>query len=167
MHAPTSPNWIWESSWSRAMLMAMQSFSSVCSKRWLPMNHRELPKLLEIEFEVSWKKTTRPTIHTASHYSKFSRGNHERTVGATDSVDCKVIWMDYVRNSEEPAHKNYEYANTWFFARKSSLQVATWSKIRRCAGRPKDTPDNVNASCVLSAPAYSPSRDYCSLKTAT
>ena len=27
--------------------------------------------------------------------------------------------------------------------------LATWSKIRRCAGSPKDTPDNVVASCVF------------------
>ena len=116
--------------------------------RWQPFPHLTKKQEYDIEFE-SILPGRKQHIHSASNYSKFSRGNHERTVGATDSVDCKVIWMDYVRNSEEPAHKNYEYANTWFFARKSSLQVATWSKIRRCAGRPKDTPDNVVASCVL------------------
>ena len=37
--------------------------------------------------DIARKRKTRPTIHTASHYSKFSRGNRERTVGGwlTDS----------------------------------------------------------------------------------
>ena len=30
------------------------------------------------------------------------------------SVDGKRIRVDYVGNSEEPAHKNNEYASTWF-----------------------------------------------------
>ena len=34
------------------MCMAMQIFGLVSLKRWLPMNHRELPELLEIEFEA-------------------------------------------------------------------------------------------------------------------
>ena len=55
-------------------------------KRWLPMNHRELPELLEIEFEAilpgrKQHNQVEPTIHTASHYSKFSRRNRERMVG--------------------------------------------------------------------------------------
>ena len=61
--------------------------------------------------------------------------------------------MDYVGNSEEPAHQSHEYAST------SRLHVVfacdglltTWSKIQRCAGRPKDTPGNVVASCILFA----------------
>ena len=69
------------------------------------------------------------------------------------SLDGKRILVDYVGNSEEPAHQSHEYAST------SRLHVVfacdglltTWSKIQRCAGRPKDTPGNVVASCILFA----------------
>ena len=48
-----------------------------------------------------------------------------------------------------PAHKNHEYANTWFLRATVRLPPARKSEIWRCAGRLKDTPDNVVASCVL------------------
>ena len=34
------------------MCIVMQLFGLVSLKRWLPMNHRELPELLAIEFEA-------------------------------------------------------------------------------------------------------------------
>ena len=52
LHAPTSPDRFWKWPWSTAMCMAMQIFGLVSLKRWLPMNHRELPEFLEIEFEA-------------------------------------------------------------------------------------------------------------------
>ena len=52
LHAPTSPDRFWKWPCSTAMCMAMQIFGLVSLKRWLPMNHRELPELLEIEFEA-------------------------------------------------------------------------------------------------------------------
>ena len=55
LHALTSPDRIWGLFRSRAMCTAMNILGSVLSKLWLlglPMNHADLPKLMEITFEA-------------------------------------------------------------------------------------------------------------------
>ena len=136
------------------------------------MNHRKLPELLEIEFEAILPGRNQHDQRYTQH--PIIRNFLDETVREW-SVDGKRIRVDYVGNSEEAAHKNNEYASTWFLR----ATLATWSKIRKCAGRPEDRPDNVVASCVLyricmlrcirarfREPAPSPSRDDCSRQTA-
>ena len=123
-------------------------------KRWLPMNYWELPELLEIEFKaIARKKTTRPTIHKASHYSKFSRRKSRTVRELSDRVGGLYadlggllgIWArgGLLRNSKELAHKNNKYANKSYLC---DSWLATLSKIWRCVGRAKDKPDNVIGS---------------------
>ena len=50
-------------------------------KRWLPMNHLELPELLEIKFEAILPGRNQHDQRYTPHYSKFSRRNSERMVG--------------------------------------------------------------------------------------
>ena len=80
-------------------------------KRWLPMNHRELPELLEIEFEAILPGRNQHDQRYTQH--PIIRNFLDETVREW-SVDGKRIWVDYVGNSKEPAHKNHEYASTWF-----------------------------------------------------
>ena len=78
-------------------------------KRWLPMNHRELPELLEIEFEAILPGRKQHDQRNKQH--PIIRNFLDETVREW-SVDGKRIRVDYVGNSEEPAHKNHEYAST-------------------------------------------------------
>ena len=80
-------------------------------KRWLPMNHRELPELLEIKFEAILPGRNQHDQRYTQH--PIIRNFLDETVREW-SVDGKRIRVDYVGNSEEPAHKNHEYASTWF-----------------------------------------------------
>ena len=93
----------------------------------------------------------------------------------------KWIRVDHVGNSEELTHRKLlETMNMQargFCVRPFACHHSL--AIRRCAGIPKDTPDNFVASCVLyhlcmlrcikaslRAPPRSPSKDDCSLQTA-
>ena len=92
LNAPTSPDRIWEWPWSTAMCMAMQMFGLFSLKRWLPMDHRELPELLR--GDIARKKTTRPAIHTASYYSKFSNTLVERQISSDrKQSSCWNTWL--------------------------------------------------------------------------
>ena len=62
-------------------------------KQWLPMNHRELPELLEIEFEVILQRKKQ---HDQRYTQQISRGNSERTVGKQIQVDeLKSEWITW------------------------------------------------------------------------
>ena len=75
------------------------------------MNHLELPELLEIEFEAILPGRNQHDQRYTQH--PIIRNFLDETVREW-SVDGKRIRVDYVGNSEEPAHKNHEYASTWF-----------------------------------------------------
>ena len=79
-----------------------------------------------IQGDIALKKTTQPTLNTASHYQKISWRNCERTVSGS-----KWILVDYVEHSEEPAHKTMNMQTSGLCHYGS---LATWSNFWRCAG---------------------------------
>ena len=91
-------------------------------KRWLPMNHTDIPKLLEITFEAIFlgrqqhdqRYTKHPTI------LKFLA---ETTTIQSDT--SKRLRVDFYGSSEEPYRENHVRANTWFLR----------AKVRLSAGR--------------------------------
>ena len=62
-------------------------------KRWLPMNHQELPELLEIEFEAILPGRNEHDQRYTQH--PIIRNFLDETVREW-SVDCKRIRVDYV-----------------------------------------------------------------------
>ena len=80
-------------------------------KRWLPINHPDLPELLELAFEAilpgrkqhNQRYTKHPTI------LKFL------AMTTTMPLDTsKRLLVDFCGTCEEPVHENHERANTWF-----------------------------------------------------
>ena len=162
---------IWEWPWSSMVEGYVHGDANILLgslKRWLPMNHRQLPELLEIELprrkQHDQRYTQNPIIW------KFL----DETVREL-SVDGKRIRMDYVGDSNEPAHKNHEYASTWFL--RATIRVPPGRIFEDVLGdqTTRQTTSLQAASlqaahiCIrarLRALARSPSRDDCSLQTA-
>ena len=102
----------------------MQIFGLVSLKRWLPMNHRELPELLEIEFEAILPGRKQHDQRNKQH--PIIRNFLDETVREW-SVDGKRIWVVYVGNSKEPSHKNHEYGG--FCVRRFACHLVENSKM--------------------------------------
>ena len=89
-------------------------------KRWLPMNHTDIPKLLEITFEAIFlgrqqhdqRYTKHPTI------LKFLA---ETTTIQSDT--SKRLRVDFYGSSEEPYRENHVRANTRFLRAKVRLSA--------------------------------------------
>ena len=75
-----------------------------------PINHADLPELLEITFagDIARKTAAQPTIHKASDYSMLD----ETTTMPSDT--SKRLRVDFCGSSEEADCENHERANTWF-----------------------------------------------------
>ena len=83
-------------------------------KHWLPMNHRELPELLEIEFEailpglIDLGRKQHNQLYTQHPIIRnFPKETVRELLGGRQQIQ-----VHYVVNSGNPAHKNQKYANT-------------------------------------------------------
>ena len=94
----------------------------------------------QIRGDFARKKSTRPTIHTPL-FEIFSTKQWKNGWWMVN----RFGWI-MLETAKNPHIKTINMQARVFAC---DCSLATWSKIRRCAGSPKDTPDNVVASCVF------------------